>query len=81
MEFFDSTKKPIDLEKQGYSVDVLIDVDGNRKNFEIGWWDYDDQLWRFHNVDANELHDIVDKKLLWAYLPLAELDGIDLKTL
>lgn len=52
----------------GYTDSVLIDIDGNRKTFTIGWHDNDDKVWR--NIGDDE----IDPTMKWQYLPLAKYD-------
>lgn len=77
MEFFDSTKKPV-ISHNGHSVDVLIDLDGKRKDFQVGWYDFDAKEWRFYSDVHPNIKNRYAKSILWAYLPLAELDNIKL---
>lgn len=58
-------------EGQGYSDDVLIDMNGNRKNFTIGWFDHDDKEWKFYWEDTSMLE---PKHLHWQKLPLKKYD-------
>lgn len=63
----DSTDLPSN-KGDGYSVDVLCDVNGNRKDFRVGWYDFDDKKWMFHDLDRSWLD---EEHLKWASLPLA----------
>lgn len=66
------TGKPMtDNEGHGYSDNVLIDLDGWRKDFAIGWYDHDNKEWMFHQEDKSLL-DLNHMK--WTYLPLAKYD-------
>lgn len=66
------TGKPMtDNEGHGYSDNVLIDLDGWRKDFAIGWYDHDNKEWMFHQEDKSLL-DL--KHMKWTYLPLAKYD-------
>lgn len=65
----DSKKEGRPHQTAGYSKDVLIDMDGYRKNFRIGWYDFDDKEWRLHDKGAEESLDI--KNMRWQTLPLA----------
>lgn len=56
----------VDEVNYGYSCDVLIDVDGNRNNFRIGWYDYDEEEWMTHSKN----HTVTDG-MRWSFLPLA----------
>lgn len=40
---------------EGYSKDVLIDMNGKRKDFQVGWYDHDEKEWRFHVSDTSNL--------------------------
>ena len=51
--------------------DVLIDVDGNRDTFRVGWYDHDDGEWRLHDVNAMQY---IDNHMRWSFLPLAIYD-------
>jgi hypothetical protein len=51
----------------GYSDDVLIDLNGLRKHFAIGWYDYDQKKWYFHQED-NSYFKPAD--MTWTYLPI-----------
>lgn len=51
----------------GYSFDVLIDLNGNRKDFRVGWYDFDKKEWMFHVSDVSALE---IEHLKWTYLPL-----------
>lgn len=59
---------PKDEKEVCASVEVLCDVNGNRKEFRVGWYDFDDKEWRFHDTDRSWLE---EEHLKWAYLPLA----------
>lgn len=50
------------------SVDVLCDVNGKRKEFRVGWYDFEDREWRFHDDDQSWLE---VKHLKWAYIPIS----------
>jgi hypothetical protein len=52
---------------------VLIDLNGHRKDFTVGFYDYDDEKWFFRDPDADESFEREHMK--WFYLPLAELDS------
>lgn len=63
---FDSEGLPEDM-----SVDVLIDVDGNRKTFRVGYYDIDfetkEGTWTLY---GDERIDIELDHMKWTYLPL-----------
>jgi len=67
-----SDEFPPDL-GEGYSEDVLIDVDGWRKNFRVGWYDHENKLWFIYD-DTNWKVKINKKHMKWFYLPLASKD-------
>ena len=56
----------INGEAPGYSTDVLIDIDGFRRNFQIGWYDHEDKQWNLH---AHGFH--VTVHMRWSFLQLA----------
>lgn len=68
-DWHNSDEFPSDKTGEGYSVDVLCDVNGNRKEFRVGWYDFDDKAWQFHDTDRSWLE---EKHLKWTYLPLAD---------
>lgn len=47
----------------GYTKDVLIDLDGNKKNFRVGWYDTDDKEWRLYSDDTIDMKHAVYTKL------------------
>lgn len=47
---------------EDYSYDVVIDLDGNRKNFRIGWYDFTEKEWRFHDHEAYRSLDLEHMK-------------------
>jgi len=56
---------PPALEGQDYSESVLVDPDGRRKDFYIGWYDHDCKKWMFQCEDQVQ-H---DEHLKWQDLP------------
>lgn len=62
------TEVLVEGEKDGYSEDVLIDLDGYRKTFRTGWYDFDDKAWRLHNKAEEKNIDLEHMK--WTELPL-----------
>jgi hypothetical protein len=70
--FYGNGAKPeeveVDGKPDGYSIDVLIDLDGNRKDFRIGWYDFDDKKWRLHYQSAEIQIEVEHMK--WTNLPL-----------
>jgi hypothetical protein len=50
----------------GFSEDVLIDIDGMRKKFVVGWYDFDEKKWVTDVVAVK----INQKKMKWLKLPL-----------
>lgn len=65
---FGPDEAPVE-QAHGYSTDVLIDIDGNRTDFRIGWYEYDTKEWRLHDIHAQ--HCIVKRGMRWSFLPLA----------
>jgi hypothetical protein len=63
-EAFNSNQHPEDS-GEGYSEDVLIDIDGMRKHFCIGWYDFDDKEW----VTDSPAVTIDQEKMKWLRLP------------
>lgn len=55
--------------KEGYSDDLLIDIDGWRKNFTVGHYDFDEKRWYIHNPDLT-----IESTAMWQYLPLAKYE-------
>lgn len=53
------------------SDDVLIDVDGRRKNYVIGWYTFTYKRWMAHDSTPYELR---SKHLKWSRLPLRKYD-------
>ena len=60
--------KPEEIQKEGHSDDVLIDMDGWRKNFRVGWYDHEDDQWKFHNPEDEKIFDRAHMK--WTHLPI-----------
>lgn len=56
---------------EGYSDDVLIDYDGHRKHFTVGWYDHDEKRWMFREEDTSLLE---LEHMKWTYLNLAKYD-------
>lgn len=44
------------------SYDMVIDMDGRRKHFQIAWFDFDDKQWHFHEDDTSLL---IEKHAKW----------------
>jgi hypothetical protein len=65
--FHKATEIPNHKKEDGYSESVLIDVDGWRKNFAIGWYDLDMNKWI--NQDIHSQSELDQKNLKWQYLP------------
>ncbi len=59
-------------ENCGYSDDVLIDRTGKRKNFVVGWYDFDEKKW----IVSHGIDELEPSELVWQYLPLAKYDKI-----
>ena len=53
-------------EKQGYSEEVLIDIDGWRKKFRIGYYDIDNKMWLL--IESTDKIDL--EHMRWTELPL-----------
>jgi hypothetical protein len=51
------------------SDDVLIDVDGNRETFVIGWYDYDTKEWSNRDQHPMDL-----ENMKWSYLPFVKYE-------
>lgn len=60
-------------ERQGYSDDVLIDLDGHRKDYAIGWYDFDTKEWALDSEKFTQ-DDIDHEHMSWRRLPLAKYD-------
>lgn len=59
---------PFEDEEQAASVDVLIDVNGERTDFAIGYYSFTDKTWRYKDG-------FTDTTILrWFHLPLAKYD-------
>lgn len=69
-DFHPSTEYPaeevIKGEGQGYSEEVLIDIDGWRKKFRIGYYDMDNKMWLL--VESTDKIDL--DHMRWTELPL-----------
>lgn len=54
-QFYGSDEIPIeetlDGHGQGYSIDVLIDLDGTQKFYSVGWYNFEDKRWRIQSED------------------------------
>ncbi len=69
--WFPSTVFPKEYEENcGYSDDVLIDRTGKRKNFVVGWYDFDEKKW----IVSHGIDELEPSELVWQYLPLAKYD-------
>lgn len=68
--FYPSTEHPaeevIKDEGQGYSEEVLIDIDGYRLFFRIGYYDMEIKEWLL--LDSKDKIDL--KHMRWTHLPL-----------
>lgn len=58
---------PVDL-GEGYSNNVLIDMDGSRNHYSIGWYDHDESKWFFQGDDSF-FHPTA---MRWSNLPLTK---------
>jgi len=63
-------QKPFKYSNKECSDTVLIDIDGNRKWFVLGWYDFEYNKWS-HSSDTN---DEITIHMRWTYLPLAKYD-------
>ncbi len=54
-----------------YTDDVLIDIDGNRKFFHVGWFDHSELKWMFKD-EVTPTIDLEHGK--WCYLPMVKYD-------
>lgn len=52
---------------EGYSKDVLVDMNGGGKDFQVGWYDYDEKRWLFHFHDTSNFNADTMK---WVYIPV-----------
>lgn len=72
LEFFTDETKPKEAErlseKQGHSEDVLIDIDGWRKEFRVGWYDHERDIWYLHDKSMEKY--IERARMKWTYLPI-----------
>lgn len=55
---------------EDYSDDVIIDLDGYRETFRVGWYDFENQAWRLHDLDSA----VEEDNAKWSYLPLNKYD-------
>lgn len=66
-EFHPGTVAPVKSKaNEGVTEDVLIDVDGERTTFLVGWYDHSDRTWRLYSDGSA----YVTRGMKWAYLPL-----------
>ncbi len=72
-EFFDHNQKPFSKNGHEYTEDVLIDLDGNRQHFSIGYYHLIDEEWMIKDKEYDKLFDARNMK--WTYLPLAKCDN------
>lgn len=68
--FHPMTEAPDRDGEEDYSDDVLIDLDGSRESYRVGWYDFENQTWRLHDLDSA----IEEEHAKWCYLPLAKYD-------
>lgn len=73
----DSTKHPgrnynewKDDGRPEYSVDVLIDLDGNRKVFRVGYYDFNSKKWIVYDQNQAEYLEVDHMK--WTSIPLVD---------
>jgi hypothetical protein len=62
---------PVSEQDAPMSEDVLVDLNGHRKDFVIGWYDHDDKEWVYRAEDTSLLE---FEHGQWMYLPLAKYD-------
>lgn len=65
-----ATELPDHSGEDGYSDDVLIDLDGNRETFRVGWYDFDEKAWMLYDTDSA----VIYEHAKWRYLPMAKYD-------
>lgn len=58
-------------ETEGYSDDVLIDLDGYRKYFAIGYYDHDNKRWFVRDEDSRQDLDL--KHMKWTLSAAGEV--------
>lgn len=64
---------PVSEQDAPMSEDVLVDMDGNRKHFVIGWYDHSEKEWILRAKDTSLLE---PEHAQWMYLPLAKYNRI-----
>lgn len=66
-QFFPDSQPPATpSNEESVSFDVLCDMNGNKKNWAIGWYDFDEKSWRFYQEDTSFLE---PGHMVWTYLP------------
>ncbi len=65
----DEVPVPTKSSRGGHSEDVLIDLNGERRDFRVGWYDHHEGAWLFHQDGVYE-----SKTMRWSFLPLAIYD-------
>ena len=57
---------------------VLVDIDGNRENFVIAYYDYENKMW--NSTSCDELN---KEEIVWRYLPLKKYENneVELKSI
>jgi hypothetical protein len=63
---FGPDEAPVE-QAHGYSTDVLIDCDGERSHYEIGWYDHESK----ELILRDPLHILNTKTIRWSFLHLA----------
>lgn len=73
--FHSMDEHPGELEGQGFTDDVLIDVDGNRKTFRVGYYDTENDTWHLYVKSDDATIDLMYlQEALWCHLPLIKND-------
>lgn len=65
--FYSGVEFPPAKDEDGCSENVLIDLNGWRRDFRVGWYDHNNKQWMFHVDDISVLE--LDH-MTWTYLPL-----------
>lgn len=57
------------VNEDGISSDKLIDIDGKRKTFRVGWYASDEKQWYYYHEENDQPID--QKNMKWTELPLS----------
>lgn len=68
--FHSMDEHPEEVNGEGYTDDVLIDIDGKRETFRVGWYDPERDQWYLHDKKEHVELDVA----LWCHLPLIKND-------